>query len=142
ITFDLAGALLLLRAYCIEQTDLSRRLHVIAAGLMFGAALQVKYLVLLEVTYFAGLFLWLDHRSSRRGLSDRLLSVAMLAGSTIVPSLVVAAYFWSKDGWREFVETNFIANMRHLQPAADAKAIKWFALSIARWLYGTAPAWA
>ncbi len=79
-----------------------------AALLLVGLALQVKYSVLLEGVYFGCAFLLLARRHGVSWGGTALFATAMVA-LALLPTALVALYYWSIGQWQPFVFANFIS---------------------------------
>lgn len=112
ITLNLTGAWLLIRAW---HSASRTRWEIAAAGVMFGAACEVKYLAAVEAAYFAGVFLALEWRARRQTWPGVMLAALTIAAATLVAPLAAAGYFWSHSAWDEFWYANFTANFMHAQ---------------------------
>lgn len=79
-----------------------------AALLLVGLALQVKYSVVLEGVYFGCAFLLLARRHGVSWGRTMLFAAAMVA-LALLPTALVALYFWSIGAWQPFVFANFVS---------------------------------
>jgi len=111
IFFNTLGLLLLLIS--TSNFELDRRkaaLYALAAGLSFGAAVQIKYIVALEIVLFVSYYVLARNRSLRHAS----IILAMLAIGAIVPGILAILYLWAKDVLALFLASNFEANKRYV----------------------------
>jgi len=109
--FNLLGLLLLLLSTAnpgIERGKAS--LYALAAGLSFGAAIQIKYVVAIEIALFVAYFVLVRYRSVRH--APMVLSMLAIGGA--LPSLAAIGYLWTQDVLDLFLASNFDANRRYL----------------------------
>ena len=108
IFFNIVGLLLLLSA--LEQIGRRRWAHIFLAGLAFGVALQIKYIVVIEIGFFVIYFAWVGRLSVKQ--------VAQLAPvftlGVVLPTGLAMFYFWANDLLDVFLYANFEANRRYL----------------------------
>jgi len=107
--FNIVGLLLLLSA--LDQFGWKRWVYVFFAGLSFGAALQIKYLVALEVAFFVAYFAWANKLSVNQ--MARLAPVLTLG--IALPTGLAMSYFWANNHLNEFLYANFEAPRRYLE---------------------------
>ena len=79
-----------------------------AALLLVGLALQVKYSVLPEGVYFGCAFLWLARRNGLSWARTALFGAAMVV-LALLPTGLVALFYWTTGHWEPFVFANFIS---------------------------------
>ena len=114
---------------------------VCGAGLLLGAAIQIKYVVLPEVLFFSAIMLVNERRAIPRVPGSRQAArLALFCVALALPTLLAAAYFVSLGHATEFVDANLLANLRD-QPALRNLAQPLLE-SMLRWLFATAPVWA
>ncbi len=130
ITANLTGAWLLLRAHGLPLNFTVRWIHIGLAGLLFGLALQFKYLAAFESALFVALFLWAPSRfhtatsSGSMPPSTRALSAASLVATIALPTAIVGVSYWIAGRGPEFLSANLLANLRHLQdPMGPMRAV-------------------
>jgi 4-amino-4-deoxy-L-arabinose transferase-like glycosyltransferase len=111
IFFNLLGLLLLLLSItnpAIERGKAS--LYALAAGLSFGAAIQIKYIVAIEIGLFVAYFVLVRYRSVRH--APMVLSMLAIGGA--LPSLAAIGYLWTQDVLDLFLASNFDTNKRYV----------------------------
>lgn len=111
IFFNVLGLLFLLVS--TSDSDFDRRkisLYALAAGLSFGAAVQIKYTVAIEIVLFIVYFVLARYRSLRHASNV----IAMLAIGGVIPSIVAVFYLWAQDALALFLASNFDANKRYV----------------------------
>jgi 4-amino-4-deoxy-L-arabinose transferase-like glycosyltransferase len=113
IALTLLGALLLLRCYQAGSTGAPRALQLALSALVFGCALQVKYLVLPELLMLGATYFFFERK--RTALPQLTALLGLFGAVALVPTLAVMGYFAANGEWATFVEANFIANGRHGQ---------------------------
>lgn len=114
ILCNVGGLSLLLVA--LEHSGRRRWLLGGAAGLAFGAALQIKYLVVIEIAVLASYVLWRNRRNLL-GAPGFLLPLALGA---LLPTAAAGLYFVAHDLWADFLFANFEANRRYLDSTNPA----------------------
>jgi 4-amino-4-deoxy-L-arabinose transferase-like glycosyltransferase len=138
IALVLSGGFILLRSYQLAPNEKSRLLHLCAAGLLFGLALQVKYLILPQVVLLSAVYFFVERK---RTPLPKLASLAALEGTLILlPTLAVVGYFAAHGEYRTFIEANFTANTRHVANREwyrlPKSLLEWFRCSASLWLVG------
>jgi len=111
ILFDVLGLLLLLLS--TSNSGMERRkvsLYALAAGLSLGAAVQIKYIVGIEIVLFIAYFVLIRYRS----LHHASMILAMVAIGGVLPTLVAVGYLWTQDVLDLFLASNFDANRRYV----------------------------
>jgi hypothetical protein len=104
------GATLLLHALRRPQRE---RLVVAAAGLLFGAALQVKYTVAPEVVLLSCVYLLIRGIGGCRSATIiARLGTLLLAG--VAPSALVIGYFASHHAFGAWISANLVANVTYI----------------------------
>jgi 4-amino-4-deoxy-L-arabinose transferase-like glycosyltransferase len=127
ICFNVFGLHFLLKA--TSDSTRGRWLYGLAAGLSFGAALQTKYVVALEIAYFAVYVLVTRYRSAREAPFALLLFVVGVA----LPTALVVSYFWANDALHQFAYANFEANRRYLSASDMTDVWRGFSHSLQDW---------
>jgi len=110
IFFNILGLQFLL--VCTSDPDLDRRkalLYALAAGLSFGAAVQIKYIVALEILLFVAYYVLARYRSLRHAPAV----LALLALGSVLPSILAILYLWMQGVLDLFLVSNFEANRRY-----------------------------
>jgi 4-amino-4-deoxy-L-arabinose transferase-like glycosyltransferase len=111
IFFNVLGLLFLLHS--ISDSGIERgkaSLYALAAGLSFGAAVQIKYIVAVEIVLFVAYFVVVRFRSVRH--APMILAMLVIGG--ILPSLAAIAYLWARDVLDLFIASNIDANQRYV----------------------------
>ncbi len=104
IFFNVLGLLFLIVS--ISNPESTRRnalLYALAAGLSFGAAVQIKYVVAVETALFVAYFLLAQYRSIRYAPSVFL----MLAVGGVLPSVCAIGYLWARRRARVIPRVQF-----------------------------------
>ena len=128
--FTLLGLSLLLRLSSAKTARAGRSALLLGSGFAWGAAFQVKYLVLVELGFLAAMFALL-HRS--RGSLRR--SDLLLPGlGFVLPTALVAIYFLAAGAFAEFVDANLLANLRHAEGAGSGHPTLAAAKALLRFL--------
>ena len=105
----LAGAVILLRTAASEGHKVF--VPAFAAGLLAGAALQVKYVVIFDILAFAAIYLIMQLRSFARTECQRVILVALVTGIGIaLPTIAVFLWYASIGQIDAFLLSNFVAN--------------------------------
>jgi 4-amino-4-deoxy-L-arabinose transferase-like glycosyltransferase len=110
IFFNVLGLQFLL--VCTSDPGLGRRkasLYALAAGLSFGAAVQIKYIVALEIVLFVAYHVLARYRSLRHAPAV----LAMLALGGALPSVLATLYLWMQGVIDLFLVSNFEVNRRY-----------------------------
>jgi 4-amino-4-deoxy-L-arabinose transferase-like glycosyltransferase len=110
IFFNVLGLQFLL--VCTSDPGLDRRkasLYALAAGLSFGAAVQIKYIVALEIALFVAYLVLARYRSLRHAPAV----LAMLALGGALPSVLATLYLWMQGVIDLFLVSNFEVNKRY-----------------------------
>jgi 4-amino-4-deoxy-L-arabinose transferase-like glycosyltransferase len=94
----------------LELTRRNALLYGLAAGLSFGAAVQIKYVVAVEIALFVVYFLLARYRSIRYAPSIFL----MLAVGGVLPSVCAIGYLWARDALGLYLASNFGAYEQYL----------------------------
>ena len=142
VALNLAGAWLLLRMHMSEMQDAAAWLHAIAAGFLFGFALQVKYLAVFESALFIGLFLFLElqrKQTAARRPTPILLAVTITV-LTSLPTVAAFVYYAFSGYGGEFVEANFLANLRYLKGIPVRVMLQDLCNTLIEWFYTAGPA--
>ncbi len=111
IFFNALGLLFLVVS--TSNPELDRRkasLYALAAGLSFGAAVQIKYVVAVEIALFIAYFALARYCSVRHALAV----LAMLAIGGALPSILAIGYLWTQDVLGLYLASNFDANKRYV----------------------------
>jgi len=130
IFFNALGLLFLVAS--ISNPELDRRktlLYALAAGLSFGVAVQIKYIVAVEIALFIAYFALARYRS----VHDAPTVLAMLAIGGALPSILAIGYLWAQDVLGLFLESNFDANKRYLATGTAQDAWIGFIHSLEDW---------
>jgi len=109
IAFTLVGLFCLTRA-AETTTSRSSLAWLASAGLSFGAAFQVKYVVAVEVIYLAVSYSWVQRV---RGTSVPKLGWLVLLLGTALPTCAAFIYFAIAGAWQPFIQATLMANLRH-----------------------------
>ena len=141
ICFNLMALLLLLYAHKSRSNSIRFYLTFFTAGLFFGCALQIKYIVVFEVLFFLFLFFIIQEKQStslkvnpiRKIQQWSVMSVTVGSG-LIAPTLLVMLYFWVNDRFESFFYANFVANFYHLQASSFSYVVLEFMLSMLEWV--------
>jgi len=142
IVFDLAAALVLTVIHVRRPTGAQRWWRVLAAGLCFGLALQLKYIAIFEIAFFFVLYAFREWQILPAASRGRLLGeLAAMIAMAIVPTAAAAAYFLAFGQLGEFVDANFFANVRHAVPHRSMETVISGVLSLGRWLAESGPLW-
>jgi len=111
IFFNALGLLFLVVSTSNPELNRGKTLlYALAAGLSFGVAVQIKYIVAVEITLFVAYFALARYRSVRNAPTI----LAMLAIGGFLPSILAIGYLWAQDVFGLFLESNFDANGRYL----------------------------
>jgi thiamine transporter ThiT len=119
-------ALLLVVSY--EATELLERPSPpLLLGLVAGLALQMKYVVIFDLAAFFLLLappLW---REAARDSPGRLLRcVALACAGSLLPLVVVASWFAACGHFADYVDANFVANVRYVDEVGfDFSKLAW-----------------
>ena len=119
----LAGAVIVFNAAACHRRGLV--LPSFLAGLLVGAAVQVKYIVVFDIMAFAAIYLVTQLRDFRWTEIRRLGIVALATGIGIVlPTAVVFLWYLSIGRVADFFLSNIIANEALLGETAPAFSIQ------------------
>src|SRR5258708_12497301 len=111
IFFNVLGLLCLIVS--TSSPELTRRkalLYALAAGLSFGAAVQIKYVVAIEIALFIAYFLLAHYRSVRYAPTI----IVMLVVGGALPSIAAISYLWMQDALELYLASNFGTYERYL----------------------------
>jgi 4-amino-4-deoxy-L-arabinose transferase-like glycosyltransferase len=111
IFFNVLGLLFLLVS--TSSPDLTRRnalLYALAAGLSFGVAVQIKYVVAIESAFFVAYFLLARYRSVRYAPA----TMVMLVVGGVLPSIAAIGYLWMQGALELYLAGNFGVYGRYL----------------------------
>jgi hypothetical protein len=122
--FVVGAALLVLRAGAAPS-----RTRIIAIGLLMGAALQIKYVVAVELALFAHILL------SRMPRPRRLAAALLLIVAAGLPTALTLGYFAAHGKATLWFDSTVLANLRHTGMIAPAS----IALKLALWALLHAP---
>lgn len=106
IFFNICGLLFLLDSFSKEGR--AQRVCAFAAGLAFGFAIQIKYVVIVEITFFVAYLAWVNR--TKIPAAPGLLAFLFLGG--LLPTALIYGYFFAHDMSEEFLYANFEANRR------------------------------
>ena len=116
----LAAILLFGQAERVRVGRRMQRVQAVAAAVLLGAGLQVKYVVLPEAAGFCLAFLlyWRRHGAGV-GEIARLTGGLLLAG--LAPTLAVVAFFWSQGALQPFLDATIGSNLAYVAdvPTSD-----------------------
>jgi 4-amino-4-deoxy-L-arabinose transferase-like glycosyltransferase len=141
IAFDLAGALLLAQVHCERPEGWGRWLRIFLSGLAFGVALQIKYIAIFEIAFMLACFAWCElRRHPGRGLAGLCTEVLAIGFLMSAPTAIAGAYFWSLGFWADFVDANFLANLRHVRPTW-LQILSYGPVGVLHWAKWTLPLW-
>ncbi|MFM9934617.1 MAG: hypothetical protein ACKVOL_00300 [Novosphingobium sp.] len=112
-----------LAALLVQSALQTRRrivLRGVAAMLLVGLALQIKYTAIFEGMFFGLALLWAGFQS---GLRPRLIAAAALiwAGCALAPTALAAAWYWRMGALDTFVFANFLSIFGKLPDPATAR---------------------
>lgn len=102
-----AAAYLIVKSIPLKADGFYRRL---AAMLLCGVALQIKYSAIFESVYF-GLFLVVAELAASARLQRLVVRSACYALAGVTPTLVVAAWYFSHGFGDQLIQANITANL-------------------------------
>ena len=110
IFFNVLGLQFLLVSTSDPHLDRRKALLcALAAGLSFGAAVQIKYVVAVEILLFVAYFVVARYRSLRH--APAILTMLAIGGA--LPSILAILYLWTQGVLDLFLASNFDANKRY-----------------------------
>jgi 4-amino-4-deoxy-L-arabinose transferase-like glycosyltransferase len=116
IFFNVLGLLLLVVSTSNPESARGKAsLCALAAGLSFGAVVQIKYIVAIEIVLFVAYFALARYRSVRHAPAV----LVMLAIGGVLPSILAIGYLWTQDVLALFLASNFDANTRYVAMGAN-----------------------
>jgi 4-amino-4-deoxy-L-arabinose transferase-like glycosyltransferase len=111
IFFNVLGLLFLIVSTSNpESTRRNALLCALAAGLSFGVAVQIKYVVAIESALFVTYFLLAHYRSVRYAPAI----IVMLVVGGALPSIAAISYLWMRDALELYLASNFGTYGRYL----------------------------
>jgi 4-amino-4-deoxy-L-arabinose transferase-like glycosyltransferase len=111
IFFNLLGLLfLIVSTWNSESTRRNALTYALAAGLSFGVAVQIKYVVAIEIALFLTYFLLARYRSVRYAPTI----ILMLGVGGALPSIAAISYLWMQDALGLYFASNFGTYGRYL----------------------------
>lgn len=123
IFFNVLGLLcLIVSTSSPESTRRKALLYALAAGLSFGAAVQIKYVVAIEIALFIAYFLLAHYRS----VPYAPPVIVMLVVGGALPSIAAISYLWMQDALELYLDSNFGTYERYL--AARSSQSIWIGL--------------
>ena len=105
-----------------ETTRRNALLYALAAGLTFGAAIQIKYVVAIEIALFVAYFLFARYRSVRYAPT---IIVTLVVGGAL-PSIAAISYLWMQGALELYFASTFGTYERYL--AARSSQDIWIGL--------------
>lgn len=118
------GAALLLEVTVRRRGAAADAACIGAAGLIFGAALQVKYQVFPEVAAISALFLWSSLKRGA-GISSTLKRTMLLVAAGLTPTALTVAYFAAHDALTAFIDANVRATVAYVrEPLEPADVLR------------------
>ncbi|UAK24450.1 ArnT family glycosyltransferase [Sphingomonas nostoxanthinifaciens] len=101
------------------------RLHGVAAMLLVGIAMQIKYSAVFEGVYFGLTLMWLSWRCAPRRV-ELLLDAALWAGVALLPTVAALAYYAGIGEMQAFLYANFssIAARGAVSPDHESKDLR------------------
>lgn len=134
IPFNLLGLLFLLQEDRVTPVPsrVSYR-NALFAGLCFGVALQIKYIVAVEVFFFLLCLLQVYRKAgSVRGY---VLIVCIAGAGCLVPTFAAGFYFWSQGVFELFLDTNFFIMLHYIDNSGTfIYRTGRFLISLLNWL--------
>lgn len=125
IFFNVLGLLcLVVSTSSPESTRRRALLYAFAAGLSFGAAVQIKYVVAIEIALFIAYFLLAHYRSVRHAPAI----IVMLVVGGALPSIAAIGYLWMQDALELYLDSNFGTYERYLAARSSQGIRIWIAL--------------
>jgi 4-amino-4-deoxy-L-arabinose transferase-like glycosyltransferase len=124
IFFNVLGLLfLIVSTSSPESTRRNALLYALAAGLSFGAAVQIKYVVVIEIAFFIAYFLLTHYRSARYAPA----TIVMVAVGGALPSIAAISYLWMQDALELYLASNFFGTYERYYAARSSQDI-WIGL--------------
>lgn len=112
-----AGAALL-TVGATDRDARARRLAGVAAMLLVGLAMQIKYSAVFEGIWFGLWLVWTERRAA--GWSAALLQAAALVAAAVLPTVLAAATYVAMGQLPAFLYANFVSILqRSSDPPAD-----------------------
>ena len=101
----IAAGLIVWRAF---ETRQRVRQRGIAAMLLVGIALQIKYTVMFEGVFFGCVLLWTQYRAHQR-IGRLILPGLSWIGCALAPTALAMAWYWHIGALQQFVFANFFS---------------------------------
>ena len=101
----LAAALLVWQAVEARERIVARG---VAAMLLVGVALQIKYTVVFEGIFLGCVLLWVQYLAHRR-LSEVIIPALLWIGCALLPTALVMLVYWQLGALQPFIFANFFS---------------------------------